>query len=182
MIQLNPDNMIRVELTPKERKTLLKHCHSLERELYQRIANARDGVLHLLIEDCHYLRECVSSELDRANKPKVQNILGNIFKKISPNTTAMSVAEEIEGQDFDSIDDLNDHLQGVMTDRNNTPDPEMGNLSPEQVSRLLYSSWGDDNFPLKFNKQLNYSDIKDSVFFTNTTIFLKTGKKFVSRR
>ena len=54
-----------------------------------------------------------------------------------------------------------------------TPDPEIEELSPNEKYQLIHTSWDDNNFPLKFNKELKYSDIKDSVFFTNTTTFLK---------
>lgn len=174
MIQINPDNMLRIELTPKEIKTVLQYCHSIDDEMYDRIQNARNGVLHLLVEDCRFLKGCIDAGILTARKPKVKDILGTVFNKLSPNPNTRSIAEEIEGQDFDNIDALNEHLQDMMTIRNTSPDPEMGGLSPEQVNRLIYLPWDDNNFPLKFNKNLKLSDLKDSVFFTNTTIFLKT--------
>ena len=166
--------MVRIELTPKEHKTLLQHCQFIDRDIYDRIQNAHNGVLHLLVEECYYLKGAIQAGIQKANKPKIKNILGSVFNKLSPNPIVKSIADEIEAQNFDNIDDLNDHLQGMMSDRNKAPDPEMGGLSSEQVSRLIYSSWDDIKFPLKFNKELKYSDVKDSAFFTNTTIFLKT--------
>lgn len=71
------------------------------------------------------------------------------------------------------MDHLNEHLQDVMVARNKTSDSEMGNLSPEQVSRLIYSPWDENDFPLKFNKELTLKDVKGSTFFTNTCFFLK---------
>ncbi|MCJ7483969.1 MAG: hypothetical protein MUO31_13505, partial [Thermodesulfovibrionales bacterium] len=62
----------------------------------------------------------------------------------------------------------------MMKSRNAAPDAEMGGLSPDQVSRLIYLSWDDENFPLKFNKKLKLSELKNSVLFANTTTFLKT--------
>lgn len=172
MIQLNSNNMVRVELTPKEQKTVLKYCQSIERDIYDRIMNSSDGVLHLLVEDCHYLKGCVQLEIDRITIPKIQNILGKVFNKLSPNPVTRSIANEIEGQDFDNIDDLNDHLQGIMTGCNAAPDPEMGGLSPDQVSRLLYSNWDDANFPIKFNKQMTIDNLKNSSFFHNARLLL----------
>ncbi len=55
-----------------------------------------------------------------------------------------------------------------------TPNPEIEGLSPNEIYQLIHTPWDDNDFPLKFNKELKYSDIKDSVFFTNTTTFLKT--------
>ena len=174
MIQINPNNMVKVELTHKEQKTVLTHCQDMDRDIYDRIQNARNGVIHLLIEDCYYLKGAIQAAIQTATKPKVQNILGTVFNKLSPNPTTKNIAEEIEGQDFDNIDALNEHLQGMMTNHNSSPDPDMGGLSPDQVNRLIYIKWDDNNFPLKFNKKLKLSDIKDATFFTNARIFLKT--------
>ena len=174
MIQLNPDNLVRVELTPKEQKTVLNHCQSIDRDIYDRIRNAPDGVLHLLIEDCHYLKGCIHLEMERNIIPENQTILGKVFNKLSPNPITRDIAAEIEGLDFDDIDNLNDHLQGIMTGQNTTPDPEMGGLSPEQVARLIHVPWDDDNFPLKFNKQMTIDDLKNSPFFHNARSFLNT--------
>lgn len=172
MIQLNPDNLIRVELTPKEQKTLLKYCQSIDRDIYDRIMNVSDGVLHLFIQDCQYLRGCVQLEMERITIPKIQNILGRISNKLATNPVTRSVAEEIEKHDFENIDDLNNHLQGFMAKQNTAPDPEMGGLSPEQVSRLIYSKWTDEHFPLKFNDNLETSDFKQSSLFQNVRTLL----------
>ena len=174
MIQLNPDKMTRVELTPKEQKTILKHCQSLDRNTYQRIADAKNGILHFLIDDLNHLIGCIQLEIDRARKPKVQTILCKIYNKLILNPTTRKIADELDGQEFESIEDLNLRLQDVMKERNSDPDPEMGNLSPEQVSRLIYFPWEKETFPIKFNKELTHSELKDSIFLTNAITFLKT--------
>ena len=166
--------MVRIELTPKEQKTLLQHCQAMDSSLYKRIQNAPNGIIHLLKEDCFYLKNLIQETFETVKKPKTQTILGTIFNKLASGTNSSSFAEAIHGIDFDNIEDLNAHLKGIMTDRNNTPDPEMGNLSPNQVSKLIRSSWDSDQFPLKFEKELKYPDVQDSKFFINTTIFLKT--------
>lgn len=174
MIQLNPDNMVRIELTPKEQKVLLKYCQSMDSDIYDRIANSPDGVLHLMIEDCCHLRECVRIELDRAKKPKVQDVLSGLWNKLSPSPVTREIAEELSNHDFEDVEDMNEFLQDMMEKRNSSPDPEMGGLSPEQVGRLLYLQWDQDDFPLKFNRELTLSEIEGSSFFTNVRLFLKT--------
>lgn len=62
----------------------------------------------------------------------------------------------------------------IRLNNNYNPDYDMGGLSPNEIHQLLYTPWEDPAFPLKFNQELIYSEIKDSVFFTNTTTFLKT--------
>jgi hypothetical protein len=177
MIRVNPDRIRAIELTPKEQKTILKHCRSLDGDMYDRIRTARNGVLHLLEEECHYLRECLYVEINRISIPKVKNILGNFHNKLALNPVARIFAEEFEGHDFGSIEEANEKLQEIMNRRNVTPDPTMGGLSPNQVTRLVYLSWDDDRFPLKFNTELTLSELKDSVFFTNARTFLQNLKE-----
>lgn len=142
--------------------------------MYNRIKNARDGVLHLLEEECHYFRECLFAEINRSRMPKVKETLGNLYNRLALNPIARIFSEELAGQDFESIEDANEKLQEVMSRRNARPDPKMGGLSPDQVARLVHFSWDDDRFPLTFNTELNLSELKDSMFFTNARIFLKT--------
>ena len=92
--------MVRVELTTKEQKTVLKHCQSIDRDIYDRIMNSSNGVLHLLIEDCHYLKGRIQFEMDRITIPKIQTILGRVFNKLSTNPITRSLAEEIEKHDL----------------------------------------------------------------------------------
>ena len=174
MIQLNSNKMVRVELTPKEQKTLMKYCQSIDRGIYERIMYAPEGALNLLIEDCQYLRGCIQFEMERITIPKIQNILGRISNKLASNPVTRSVAEEIEKHDFANIDDLNNHLQGLMMERNAAPDPDMGGLSPEQVTLLIYSRWDREHFPLKFNAELEMSDLIRSSLFQNIRTLLNT--------
>jgi len=173
MIQINPDKIRVVQLTAKEQKTILRHCHSMDRDLYERIRTARNGVLHLLEEECDRLGRCINVEADRATIPKVKDILGRLHNRLSASPVARVSVEELEGCDFRSIEEVNERLRQQMDARNATPDPDMGGLSPNQVTRLVYFSWDDERFPLRFNTQLRLSDLKHSVFFTNAAILLK---------
>lgn len=174
MIQLNPDKIRVVQLTPKEHKTILRHCQSMDRSMYERIRGARNGMLHLLEEECEHLRECIYVEADRATLPKVKSILGHLHNRLSASPAARVFSEEFQGYDFKSIEELNKKLQQEMDARNATPDPDMGGLSPNQVTRLIYFSWDDDRFPLRFNTQLSQAELRGSAFFANATIFLRT--------
>ena len=174
MIKINPDKIRVVQLTPKEQKIILRHCQYMDRDMYERIRSARNGVLHLLEEECEHLREYIYVEADRATMPKVKSILGHLHNRLSASSAARVFSEEFQGYDFKSIEELNKKLQRDMDARNATPDPDMGGLSPNQVARLIYFSWDDDRFPLRFNTQIRLSDMKHSVLLTNATIFLKT--------
>ena len=103
MIQLNPDNMVRIELTPKEQKMLLAHCQTIDSFTYNRIANAQDGVLHLLIDECYDLQNSIFTAIEQTNKPKVKDILGHVFNKLTPNPQSRAILEELSQYDFDSI-------------------------------------------------------------------------------
>ncbi len=174
MIQINPDRLVRIELTPKERKTVLTSCKGIDKSTYDKIIYSEDGVIELLIEECHDLKHSIFLGVEHTDKPKIKDILGKVFNKLTPNPIARSMAEQLSEYEFEDIDAANEMTQEIMKSRNAAPDAEMGELSPDQVSRLIYLSWDDDNFPLKFNKKLELSELKNSVFFVNATTFLKT--------
>jgi len=64
------------------------------------------------------------------------------------------IQELLANINFSSMDDANIKLQQVQKELNHKPDPEMGNLTPDQVTRLIYRSWDDPINPLRLNKNL----------------------------
>ena len=83
MIQLNPDNMVRVELTPQEQNMLLTHCQTIDSGTFDRITNARDGVLHLLIEECFELQNSIYIAIEQSDDGDVKDVLGQVFNKLN---------------------------------------------------------------------------------------------------
>ena len=69
---------------------------------------------------------------------------------------------------------LKQQIQQTIEAYNNKSAPELGNLSPNQVYKLIYLPWNDPDYPIKFNQQLKISDVKHSTFLTNATTFLQT--------
>jgi hypothetical protein len=100
----------------------------MDRDLYERIRTARNGVLHLLEEECNRLGRCINVEADRATVPKIKNILGRLHNRLSASTAARVSVEELEGCDFRSIEEANERLRQQMDARNATPDPNIGCL------------------------------------------------------
>ncbi len=85
MIQLNPDNMVRIELTPQEQEMLLTHCNTIDSGTFDRITNARDGVLHLLKDECFELQNSIYIAIEHSNDGEVKDILGQVFNKLNQN-------------------------------------------------------------------------------------------------
>jgi len=170
MVDYHPSQLISVDLTSKEKETILSNCN-IHKTIYDKIFHST-GTIDFLIEETYELSDSIFLAIERTTNNEVKDILGVIFNKLAPNPEIRTIAEEISNCDFDSIDDINEHLHGIMTQRNDSPDPEMGGLSPDQVNRLIYSNWDDDRFPIKFNKELTIDDIKNSSFFHNARLLL----------
>ena len=126
MIQINPDKLVRIELTPKERKTVLKFCEGIDKNTYDKIIYSEDGVIELLIEECHDLKHSIFLGVEQTDKPKIKDILGKVFNKLTPNPTARSLAEQLSEYEFENIDEANEIAQAMMKSRNAAPDAEMG--------------------------------------------------------
>ena len=78
-------------------------------------------------------------------------------------------------QDFPQavMDELNRHLAVSMRARNTAPDPEMGGLSPEQVTGLIYSDWGEPGGAVQVNTDVPLPELGTSNFFRETRAFLQ---------
>ncbi len=55
---------------------------------------------------------------------------------------------------------------------NAAPDPEMGGLSPEQVTRLIYSNWDEPGSAIQLNHNLSLEQRESSPFFRGARAFL----------
>ena len=71
------------------------------------------------------------------------------------------------------LDEMNRRLAITMNARNAAPDPEMGGLSPNQVTRLIYTEWGEPGAAVQFNTDIPLADLEKAEFFRKTRAFLK---------
>ncbi len=71
------------------------------------------------------------------------------------------------------LDELNRRLAITMNARNAAPDPEMGGLSPDQVTRLIYTEWGEPGAAVQFNTDIPLADLEKAEFFREARAFLK---------
>jgi len=74
--------------------------------------------------------------------------------------------------EFSSLEELNRHLAEISHVRNTTGDPEMGGLSPAQVSHLLYTEWGQPDAAVQLNVDLSLATLEASSFFRRTRALL----------
>ncbi len=56
---------------------------------------------------------------------------------------------------------------------NATPDPELGGLSPDQVSSLLYQDWDESPDPLDFAADLSLEELSEAEIFHNARLLLR---------
>ena len=60
------------------------------------------------------------------------------------------------------LDELNRRMAGSVQAYNAAPDPEMGGLSPDQVSRLIYSDWGEPDGAVQVNTDVPLAELEKS--------------------
>ena len=173
MVSINPDRVKRLQLTKQEQQIILQNSSFIDKDIYKRILNATNGAFHLLDYEVSDFKLSLSHQLDLTTNEEVKEVFSKIFNKLSANPMISKLSDELAKHNFNSIEEVEEVVGRVHNKHNSTPDSQMGGLSPNQMGKLLHSNW-DDNFPLKFNKELKLSDLKSSSFFTNTTIFLKT--------
>ena len=67
----------------------------------------------------------------------------------------------------ESLAEINRKLVAESRKLNLTPDPEMGGLSPDQVSMLIYTPWQSEQFPIHMNDGLPLKSCEQSKLFRN---------------
>ncbi len=78
---------------------------------------------------------------------------------------------------FDSFEEVQDFVRKQTESYNQTPQDELGGLSPEQAFMLLNSAWESPDFPLQFNQTLPLDRLEDgSRFFRNCRRFLSLAQ------
>ncbi|NLH18249.1 MAG: hypothetical protein GX455_16865 [Phycisphaerae bacterium] len=172
MVSFNQDIRM-IKLTEQEQLAILQHCPSLPQDLYQRVFSAQDGCLNLTPDECQELRSVIKEHLDQEVSSSIPGVLGPVFNKLSNNPFIQKIAEELSGKDYDNIEQLQAHLDTLNRRHNTTPDPELGNLSPNQVQRLISTPWDHPACPMKFNQDLTPEDVKDSPLFFNSVLLLE---------
>ncbi|MFC1529646.1 DUF6930 domain-containing protein [Gemmatimonadota bacterium] len=94
------------------------------------------------------------------DKPDVDSMLDRIKERA-----------EIEGAT--SIEDINRIAAEENLVYNSTPQEELGGLTPEQTTRLLYTSWESPESPLRFGAEMPLSKLEASPMLSRSRILLK---------
>jgi len=174
MVAINPERIKVIKLSEEEQQAILQYCPYLEPDTSYQIANSTDGVVQLIDYEAYKLRAIIDEEIYRIDNEKAKKILCKVSNKLCPNPAVASIAEQLVDKDFKSIDELQEEVAKINERYNNTPDPEMAGLSPNQVFRLVNLPWENDNFAIKFNNQLSIDDVYGSYFYKNSMILLNT--------
>ena len=85
----------------------------------------------------------------------------------------MPTGKPEEGVPQAVLDELNRRLAAVTHIQNTTPAPEMGGLSPDQVTRLIYAEWGEAGGAVQFNMDIPLAELQTSEFFREARTLLK---------
>ena len=77
------------------------------------------------------------------------------------------IRRDYSEDDLPEVDlgELNRRLAKATYAYNTAPDPDMGGLSPDQVFRLIHSSWDRPDSPIRFNTDLPLVELEKSTFF-----------------
>jgi hypothetical protein len=82
-----------------------------------------------------------------------------------------AIFEELEAGAFTSLEEAQAHLSGRVAEYNATPQAELGGLSPEQMTRLLYGGW-DGTGLVRLDSSLPLDDLAGAEILINARRFL----------
>ncbi len=173
MVSFKSNDMRILRLTKQEQSAILEFCNDLiEQSVLELIYTATDGVIVLTKQQCKDLRAAVDGRMNQVKDYDAIDDLSKVFNKLSDNPAVRQIASELEEKPFETLEDIQGFADSMMEKQNNTPDPEMGGLSPKQVSELIYTDWGTPECPLKLNQDLSYEDVKNTALYHNAVALL----------
>jgi hypothetical protein len=77
-----------------------------------------------------------------------------------------------EDMEFSDIEDANAFLSFMLESYKQTPQPELGNLSPSQLQELLMSDWANERGAISLDSNLSLAELKEVRIFQNARTLL----------
>jgi len=171
LISFNLENWHTIEISEKDKQSLLEHCQLIDPEVQEKIISSSGNSLLLHSDDAKQLLGALSYSIQSIKNKKIKSLFDKVIKSILKSSRDNE--PPIEEQDDEVIlSSINEACAELSHKMNNSPDPELGNLSPAQIHKLIYSKFNDIDCPVKLNKNLSFEDLSQSIFFRNTRLFL----------
>lgn len=82
--------------------------------------------------------------------------------------------EELKGQDFKSIEELQDFVSARDFIHNNRPQPELGGLTPNQLKSLFYRGWWEPDGPVKLSADIQQAEAARVPIVNNVGVMLRS--------
>lgn len=101
----------------------------------------------------------------------------NLLNKIEMGEILKDLKELLEERKFESLDDANRFLKEFTGSKNRAPVDDLGGLSPIQMHNLLYTPVDSVYSPVAVNKNLNESELANSLFYRDSKKFLELFEK-----
>jgi hypothetical protein len=172
LVSFNLENWQKIKLSKKDKQSLLQHCQLIDPEVQEKINSSSGKALFLHEDDADQLLAALCYSIEKVRDKKVKSLFDKLIQEISLGSQVNN--NPVKHDDEEILSSIDDACAELSSKLNNTPDHELGDLSPAQVHKLIYSKWDNDDCPIKFNKNLSLDDLNKSIFFRNTRLFLNT--------
>ena len=184
MIRFGKEKLIAIELTKDEQSHLLQYCEELTLALKNKIRYMTDGTIYLMEGESDVLIGCIGCALQSGaiDNENITAILNSLSKRIPFSNETTEFWERCDAQDSNDLQGWKKAQDKIDEEKKTRPDPNRGNLTPQQITRFTDYYWGDAEFPLQFNKNLSVDDVNQSRFFRNTILFLNKLIEFKDKR
>lgn len=90
-----------------------------------------------------------------------------------PDILINQIKSELKKNHINNLDQLNHFLKKEEIQYNQTPQHEIGGLTPDQAHKLIYAKWDDPNSCFQYNQNLSEDEIRSIPFVKNARLFLQ---------
>jgi len=174
MIAFGKDKIKTIKLSKEEQLCILQNCEELTPALQNKIKHMTDGTISLMEGESDILFGCIAYTLESStiDNEKVSETLDQVIKRIPFSNEMEEYFKRCDALDPNDPEAHQRMLNEIEEKKKTAPDPNRGNLTPQQITRFQDYYWGDAEFPLQFNHDLSLNEVNQSMFFRNTVLFL----------
>lgn len=162
-----------VVLTSKQIETLLDAImHKLDHDP----SNVNEKMWLVIFDKAHYLLEgdAVEGESFGGSASPIMSgalTLDDILNSL-PSDVKNEFAPEVKRNPPKTLEEFQDFMHRLGNRINQIPDPEMSNLTPEQVHKLIYADWNAPDSPIRFNRNIPLEKLRQAEFLISAREFL----------
>lgn len=97
------------------------------------------------------------------------------------NPALLGIEKALEGKSFSSQEEAQKFIDSWQSSINDQPQPDLGNLTPNQLENLFRNGWWNSNGPIKLSQDFSVKETSSLPIVRNVRLLISTLQKLASK-